>query len=93
MATTKAKSKAATATSAAAPAARKNGTAQAGSRPGAGKVTPISVADMPLPEGYVPRLDLPKGYRPSADEEYMSPRQLEYFRRKLLVWRHELIEE
>jgi DnaK suppressor protein len=93
MATTKAKSKAATATSAAAPAARKNGTAQVGSRPGAGKPGTISVADLPLPEGYVPRLDLPKGYRPSADEEYMSPRQLEYFRRKLMVWRKELIDE
>jgi len=36
---------------------------------------------------------LPKGYKPSEDEEYMSPRQLEYFRQKLLAWRNSLIEE
>ena len=36
---------------------------------------------------------LPKGYRPTEKEEYMSPRQLEYFRQKLLNWREELIEE
>jgi len=36
---------------------------------------------------------LPEGYRPSADEEYMSPLQLEYFRQRLLQWRAELVEE
>ncbi|KAA9132093.1 RNA polymerase-binding protein DksA [Marinihelvus fidelis] len=36
---------------------------------------------------------LPEGYKPSADEEYMSPQQIEYFRQKLLKWREELIEE
>jgi DnaK suppressor protein len=36
---------------------------------------------------------LPKNYRPTAKEEYMSSRQLEYFRQKLLAWREELIEE
>lgn len=41
----------------------------------------------------VNQIDLPEDYRPSVDEEYMSPRQLEYFRRKLLTWRQELIEE
>jgi DnaK suppressor protein len=38
-------------------------------------------------------IELPEGYKPSADEEYMSPRQLEYFRRKLLAWRAELLKE
>ena len=38
-------------------------------------------------------IDLPEGYKPSADEEYMSPMQLEYFRRKLLAWRSELLQE
>jgi len=33
---------------------------------------------------------IPEGYRPSAGEEYMNPRQLAYFRRKLLAWRDEL---
>jgi DnaK suppressor protein len=36
---------------------------------------------------------LPKGYKPSAKEEYMNPKQLEYFRQKLTAWRDELIEE
>jgi len=36
---------------------------------------------------------LPKGYRPGADEEYMSPLQLEYFRQRLLQWRADLVEE
>jgi len=38
-------------------------------------------------------IDLPKGYRPKADEPYMSERQLEYFRRKLLFWRSELLDD
>jgi DnaK suppressor protein len=36
---------------------------------------------------------LPKGYKPSEDEEYMNPQHLEYFRQKLLDWRNSLIEE
>jgi len=32
-------------------------------------------------------------YRPSEDEEFMNPRQLEYFRQKLLQWREELLVE
>jgi DnaK suppressor protein len=36
---------------------------------------------------------LPAGYRPSADEEYMSPLQLEFFRQMLLSRRAELVEE
>lgn len=38
-------------------------------------------------------LQLPGNYRPSADEPYMNERQLEYFRRKLLAWREELLAE
>jgi DnaK suppressor protein len=38
-------------------------------------------------------IELPEGYKPSSDEEYMSPMQLEYFRRKLLDWRTELLQE
>ena len=30
-------------------------------------------------------------YRPSEDEPYMNPRQTEYFRRKLLRWREEIL--
>lgn len=36
---------------------------------------------------------LPPDYRPAADEEYMSPRQLAYFQRKLLDWRDALLAE
>ena len=36
---------------------------------------------------------LPKNYRPSENEEYMNPKQVEYFRQKLLNWRQDLIEE
>ena len=32
-----------------------------------------------------------EAYRPSEDEPYMSPRQVEYFRRKLLRWREEIL--
>ena len=38
-------------------------------------------------------IDLPRGYRPSEKEEYMSPRQLAYFRQKLKDWRDQLVEE
>ncbi len=36
---------------------------------------------------------LPPDYRPSEDEEFMAPMQLEYFRQKLLRWRAELLAE
>ena len=36
---------------------------------------------------------LPKGYKPTEKEEYMSSKQLEYFRQKLMTWRDELVEE
>jgi DnaK suppressor protein len=38
-------------------------------------------------------IELPDSYRPSADEEYMSPMQLLYFRTKLLQWQRNLINE
>lgn len=39
------------------------------------------------------QVKLPKGYKPTQKEEYMSAKQLEYFRHKLLSWRDELVEE
>jgi DnaK suppressor protein len=36
---------------------------------------------------------LPPDYRPSDAEEFMNPQQLEYFRRKLLAWRSDLLKE
>ena len=38
-------------------------------------------------------VELPKGYKPSDDEEYMCERHLEYFRQKLENWRNELFRE
>lgn len=36
---------------------------------------------------------LPDDYRPAEDEPFMNARQLEYFRRKLLAWKAELLDE
>jgi DnaK suppressor protein len=33
------------------------------------------------------------GYRPNSDEPFMSPRQLEYFREKLLAWKDAIFRE
>ena len=39
------------------------------------------------------RTSLPKNYKPSEKEKFMSARQREYFQRKLLEWRAELLDE
>ena len=36
---------------------------------------------------------VPVGYRPTEDEPFMNERQLEYFRRKLLAWREDILRE
>jgi DnaK suppressor protein len=36
---------------------------------------------------------LPEDYRPSEDEEFMNPLQVEYFRQKLRRWRMELLAD
>jgi DnaK suppressor protein len=36
---------------------------------------------------------LPPGYRPRANEEFMNPMQLTYFRLKLLEWKDSIIRE
>ncbi len=39
-------------------------------------------------------IELPEGYRPSEDkDEFMNPRQKEYFRRKLTAWKEEILRE
>ncbi len=38
-------------------------------------------------------IELPTGYKPSEKEEYMNDLQLEYFRRKLLAWKQELLSD
>ncbi len=37
--------------------------------------------------------ELPEGYKPSEKEEYMNPLHLAYFKKKLLDWRAELLDE
>ena len=39
------------------------------------------------------KVELPEEYRPSKDEPYMNPKQLEYFRQRLLLWRKQLVQE
>ena len=36
---------------------------------------------------------IPAGYRPSANEEFMSEAQLAYFRQKLLDWKESIVRE
>ena len=38
-------------------------------------------------------VSLPPDYRPSEDEEFMNPVQVEYFRQKLMRWRADLLRE
>lgn len=38
-------------------------------------------------------VNLPPDYKPTKKEEFMNPKQQEYFRRKLLAWRNELLKE
>jgi DnaK suppressor protein len=38
-------------------------------------------------------ITLPKGYKPTAKEPFMNPKQQEYFRLKLLAWKDEILED
>jgi DnaK suppressor protein len=38
-------------------------------------------------------LFLPEDYHPAEDEPFMNDRQLEYFRRKLVTWKQELLDQ
>jgi DnaK suppressor protein len=53
------------------------------------------VASMPNaingPDVSVDAVDI--DYRPSDDEEFMNPRQLAYFRKKLTDWKEEILKE
>lgn len=40
-----------------------------------------------------PESFLPDDYRPAESEPFMNERQLEYFRRKLLTWKQELMDQ
>jgi DnaK suppressor protein len=38
-------------------------------------------------------VEVPETYRPSDDEPFMNIQQIEYFRRRLLTWRDQLLHE
>jgi DnaK suppressor protein len=38
-------------------------------------------------------ISLPKGYKPTAKEPFMNPKQQEYFRLKLLAWKEDILED
>lgn len=38
-------------------------------------------------------VSLPGDYRPSSDEDFMNPLQLEYFRKRLLDWKKQILTE
>ncbi|MDD7910435.1 MULTISPECIES: RNA polymerase-binding protein DksA [Pseudovibrio] len=38
-------------------------------------------------------VDIAVDYRPTEDEEFMNERQVEYFRRKLLAWKDDILKE
>jgi DnaK suppressor protein len=38
-------------------------------------------------------IELPGGYTPSDSEPFMNERQREYFRRKLMAWKEEILRE
>jgi DnaK suppressor protein len=40
-----------------------------------------------------PQIETADGYRPTADEPFMNPRQLEYFREKLTAWKSSILRE
>ncbi len=48
-----------------------------------------------LHEGKTMKQDviLPDDYTPAEDEPFMNDRQLEYFRRKLIAWKHDLLSD
>ena len=39
------------------------------------------------------KIELPADYHPSADEDFMNPLQLEYFRKKLVAWKEDILRE
>src|SRR4051794_29409693 len=42
---------------------------------------------------HMTKIMIDEGYRPSDDEPFMNERQREYFRRKLVRWKHDILRE
>jgi DnaK suppressor protein len=58
-----------------------------------GMATVLDRFDEPGKRMPPPANDGGNGYRPHADEPFMGPRQLEYFREKLLAWKDAIYRE
>ena len=52
-----------------------------------------AVVDDEFDNSVVAGVELPAGYRPSVDEEFMNERQQAYFRGKLLEWKDDILRE
>ncbi len=52
--------------------------------------TPLADVEFPSMKAEV---FLPDDYRPAENEPFMNGRQLEYFRRKLITWKQELLSQ
>jgi DnaK suppressor protein len=57
------------------------------------KLSVKSVSVKTPPKKPAKKAAAPAGYKPAKGEEYMGPKQLEYFRQKLLAWRDEIERE
>src|SRR5699024_10097822 len=57
--------------------------------------TELRAPSMPRLDGATMKAEtfLPDDYRPAEDESFMNERQIEYFRRKLVAWRTDLLRE
>jgi DnaK suppressor protein len=55
----------------------------------------ISMTDVSHDEGAEMKAEvfLPDDYRPAEDEPFMNERQIEYFKRKLIDWKNDLLAE
>jgi DnaK suppressor protein len=53
----------------------------------------MSKASLAQGSGPVQLIRLESGYRPSDEEPFMNDRQREYFRRKLMAWKDEIIRD
>src|SRR6056297_2726492 len=62
---------------------------------GAPRSEEITMPDVGLDEESTMKAEvfLPEDYRPAEDEPFMNERQLEYFRRKLVNWKNDLLED
>lgn len=90
-------SRARTGTRAGTRAGARNGDARASRSAAKAPAAPPAPKEAEAPPAAVappaPTPELPEGYAPNGDEEYMGALQTEYFRRKLIDWRQALFDE